>query len=227
MTLLVEAGETQNPSGIQVIYDESVLRENVPYHVSVDQPRATQFLLTHGVPQEKVGQVKLLVKERPSEEFLAPTEGWFKSENLTLALYPDVILEHTKRKPGNRPNHVFLHEAKHLINYLIRPAYEESTSRLFRRVGTATFYVGLLSLMMVVGSALPDMFGPKNDMRDLRLAEITSRMVFGFSIYGLTLISFYQLNPVELSAQRFAYRLNRQQEWQSIVTISPLLLQRA
>lgn len=222
MALLVEAGQTHNPSGIQVIYEESVLRENVPYHVSVDQPRATQLLLTHGVPQETVGQVKLLVKERPSEEFLPHTEGLFKSESLTLTLYPDAILEHTKKKPGNRPNHIFLHEAKHLINYLTRPAYEESTIRLFHRIETATSYVGLLSLMMVVGT-LPDMLGQKNDMSDLRLAELATRIITGFSIYSLALMSFYQLNPVELSAQRFAYRLNKQQEWQSIITVSPQL----
>ncbi|MBI2040361.1 hypothetical protein HYT18_04780 [Candidatus Microgenomates bacterium] len=218
MTLVVETGRTYDPTGIKVEFDDTVLRNGVPYKVSVDQPRASQLLLNHGILPEKVAQAKLLIRERPLEQTLVPREGYFYGEDLTMALYTDVIFNRMQRKPGNRPNHVFLHEAKHLINLVTRPNYEKGTGRLFSRVQTATFYAGMISVLIALSLSLPDVFWARNDQK---IQLMTYQLATFGAIFYPTFVSFYHLNPMELSAQRFAYRLNKQPEWQSIVTISP------
>lgn len=216
--MTLPTGVEGNTGGIQVIYDDTVLREKVPYQVSVDQKRATLLLLNYGVPQEKVDQVKLLIQERPPEQVLDTAEGYFIGSDLTILMRPDVTFETMGRKFSNRPNHVFLHEAKHLINYLSSPGYERGSGRLFDRMGDVTLSTGGISLLIALGLALPDMFGTRNDQKVIEMVQQVG--AFGV-LYLPAQIAFYHLNPVELSAQRFAGRLNKNPQWQSIVTISP------
>ncbi len=216
MALSTEVGG--NAGGIQVIYDDTVLRKNAPYQISVDQKRATLLLLNYGVPQEKVNQVRLLIRESPPEQALAPVEGYFTPGNLALVLHPDVTFENSGGKPGNRPNHVFLHETKHLINDLMRPDYERRTGRLFKRMQYVALWTGSASILIALGLALPDIFGAKNDQK---MEQMTKQLATFGAIYLSALIAFYHLSPIEWSAQRFAGRLNKNPQWQSIVTISP------
>lgn len=218
MTLVVEAGRTHDPTGIKVEFDDTVLRNDVPYKISIDQSRASQLLLNHGISPEKVTQVRLSFRERLPEEALDHRVGYFHSEDLTMTLHPDVIFNHKRTKPDNHPNHVFLHEAKHLINFLTRPDYEICTARLFQRVQTATFYAGMISVLIASGLSLPDVFWARNHQN---IQLINYQFAISGAIFLPALVSFYHLNPIELDAQSFAYRLNKKSEWQSIVTISP------
>lgn len=204
--------------GIQVLYDDSVLKESTPYQVSIDQTRASLLLLQHGVLQETVNQTRLLIRESPSVRIQTPMEGFFDSGDLTISLYPEVTFNRTRRNLGDRPNFVFLHEANHLINYIRRPNHHEATRRLFRRVEEVAFVTGGLALLMTVGFTLLDASSNKNYPN---AQEVYSQIASFGTIYFPAMISFYKLNPIELSAQSFASRLNRKPQWQSIVNISP------
>lgn len=141
--------------GIQVICDESILRPSVKYIVSVDQPRATRLFLHNGIPEDRVAQARLLLTESPPRNFGQAGGAFFPSE-LTIELYADVLFNNLrKKKPDSSPNETFLHESKHLINYVLRPNYETRMHTIFNRAQRTTLTVGGSALVaaVVIGSA--------------------------------------------------------------------------
>lgn len=205
--------------GIKVIYDESIQKPLVPYEVSVDQQRATQLFLQNGVPADTVAQTRLLLTESPPGYF-GQVGGGFNPNKLAINLYTDILFDKlNKKKPDSLPNKVFLHESKHLINYIQKPDYERRVHKIFDKAQDITLAVGGVALFVALGIGLACNLIPKRNEQGL--TDFTMQMIQGGAAWMFFHQSLYYFNPIEISARRFARRYNKMPEWQSIVTIAP------
>lgn len=209
--------ETQD--GIKVVYDPSILRDSTPFRVSADQARINQLLLGSRVPQERINEATLLITQGPPDLFQT-TEAVFSRDSLSIRLFPDVIYEHQKNLKSHEkhPTEVLIHELKHLINYVQRPNYERGTQRLFVFANNLAIYTFGITILGGFLLSAPHILAERNIGE---LNELIIRTVTCASLTMTVSMSSYYLNPVERDANRFARRMSRLPQWQSLLSIIP------
>lgn len=107
---------------LRVVYDNSILRPEVPYTIETDRQRLTRFLITNGMDPNRVPEMTLLFQaEDPNQLISLEEEGYYTDPKQQIGIYTNIHW-----KSGHDITSTFRHEAGHAIPRHLRSSREHT-----------------------------------------------------------------------------------------------------
>ncbi len=207
-------------NGIQVVYDETVNWGSLPYVATLDQPRVNQFLLDNNIPQADIDRTIITLCQAPKDPFSGGV-GNFRAKDLNMSFYTDALFEESKGRPSTSPNRTLLHESKYLIDQILRPDYTGRINELIEMGVGVSVTIGAVAIALTGTYGMLESFSANSQVAPQITKELTRQVAIYTSMTLLALAGFHYLDPIEISAHRFASKMNKMPQWQNMLTIEP------